>query len=96
MDLKNYSVKDFVLSESFQKWVLEPDAEAKIFWEDWLNAHPDKVELVREAKSMIQSMKKANEKNLARECDQVWNMITKSIQDLDRDAAIKIKEIQSK
>ena len=82
MDLINYSVKDFVLNESFQKWILEPDLEANIFWEDWLNTHPDKIELIREAKLMIQTIKESQEKELTREADQVWNMITESMHDL--------------
>ena len=85
MDLIIYSVKDFVLNESFQKWTLEPDEELNIFWEDWLNSHPDKMALVREARSTILTIREAHEKSLTRECDQVWNMITASIHDLDRD-----------
>lgn len=96
MDLINYSVKDFVLNESFQKWILEPDEEVKTFWEGWLNAHPSKTELIREARSTILFMKETNEKNLVRECDQVWDMITSSIRDLERDATTKIKETESK
>ena len=87
MDLRSYSVKDFVLSESFQKWILEPDDEVNIFWEDWLNSHPDKMALVREARSTILTIKAAHEKGLARERDQVWDMITASIHDIDQDPA---------
>jgi transmembrane sensor len=53
MDPSNYSVKDFVLNESFQKWTLEPDPEVKAFWENWVNEHPDKAEMIAEAKSVI-------------------------------------------
>jgi len=96
MDLSNYSIKDFVLNESFQKWVLEPDVETEAFWEDCLNAHPDKIELITEARSTIQSIKETNKKDVTYECDQVWNMITESIQDLEREAMIKkIKEIEN-
>jgi hypothetical protein len=96
MDLINYSVKDFVLNESFQKWILESDEEAKAYWEGWVNAHPNMTELIREARSTILFMKEANEKNLRRESDQVWNMITASIRDLERDPTKKIKAIESK
>ena len=96
MDLSNYTVKDFVLNESFQKWILEPDIEATIFWEDWMNAHPDKIELIREAASTIESLRTANEKDLTTEFDQVWNMITESIHTLEAEAIMKkINEIQN-
>ncbi len=96
MDLINYSVKDFILNESFQKWILQTDIEAKLFWEDWLNTHPDKIELITEARSMIQSITETHEQNLEGECDEVWRMITESIHDLDSDAMIKkIREIEN-
>jgi transmembrane sensor len=89
MDLSNYAVKDFVLNESFQKWTLERDGHAETFWENWLNEHPDKIELIAEAKSIIQSIKETQEKDLLSECDQVWQRIAESIPELDRDAIIK-------
>ena len=61
----------------------------------WLNAHPNKKDVISEAGSTILSMKEANEKNLTRECDQVWNMISASIRDLERASAVKIREIES-
>jgi len=62
MALINYSINDFLLNESFRKWILEPDEEVNIFWEDWLHAHPDKIALIIEAKLVIQSIITANEK----------------------------------
>lgn len=97
MDLENYSVKDFVLNESFQKWILERDDNARIFWEDRLSAHPAKADLMREAQSVILSIKEGNNKQLTRERDQVWRMISESIHLSDCDPATKIREInQSK
>ena len=89
MDLSNYAVKDFILNESFQKWTLEHDVEATVFWENWLNAHPDKTELIAEARSTVEAIKETIDKNLTSECDHVWQMITESVHDLDRDAIIR-------
>jgi len=69
MELINYSLKDFVLDESFQKWILGPDDDLNIFWEDWLNLHPAKKQLVTEARSMILMIRAANEKDLTHERD---------------------------
>ena len=96
MDPIDYSVKNFVLNESFQKWILEPDVETNVFWEEWLSEHPDKIELIREARSTIQSIRETYEKKLTCERGQVWNMIIESILELDRDAIIKkIGEIEN-
>lgn len=77
------------MNESFQKWTLEPDLEGKAFWEKWLNEHPDKAELIDEAKSAIESIKETYERNLDGELDEVWLRITDSIHDPDLDAVTK-------
>ena len=89
MDLSNYSVKDFVMNESFQKWTLEPDLAGKAYWENWLNEHPDKAEVIAEAKSAIESIKGTYEKNVDAGLDEVWLRITDSIHDPDLDAVTK-------
>jgi transmembrane sensor len=93
MDLINHSVKDFMLNESFQKWILDPDEGVTVFWEEWLAAYPDKAELVREATSLILSLKEAHEKDLKPESNEVWNMITASIPDIEGDLSMKMKEM---
>lgn len=85
-----------MLDESFQKWILEPDEDSRIFWEEWLNAHPEKSDTIAAAKSMVLSIRREEEKKLTRERDEVWEMISKSILQSDRDSALNIKEIQSK
>ena len=82
MDFSNYSARDFALNESFQKWVLEPDEEIAAFWDNWLTVHPDKTEIIVEARTMIRNIKSAIEKNVSRDRDEVWERIMKDIDDL--------------
>jgi len=84
MDLSNYAVKDFVLNESFQKWTLEPDLQVKIFWENWLKDHPDKIVLITEARSAIEAIRQIHETDLTCEYEEVWQRITEDIDDLGR------------
>ena len=53
MDYHNYSAKDFVMDEYFQRWVLRPDADTRSFWEDWLRHHPHQRSVVREARQLV-------------------------------------------
>lgn len=69
--------------------MLEPDLEGKAFWENWLNEHPDKIELIAEARSTIELIKESYERNLAGELDEVWLRITESIHYSDKDAMTK-------
>jgi transmembrane sensor len=80
MDFSNYSARDFVLNESFQKWALDPDEKTSAFWEDWINSHPHQSEIIEEAKATIQSIKSVMEKNVACARDEVWERIMKDIE----------------
>jgi transmembrane sensor len=53
MKYQDYSFKDFILDELFQQWVLDPDAQAGLFWEEWLLRHPEKQNEVAKAKAAI-------------------------------------------
>lgn len=79
MDFSNYSAKDLVLNESFQKWILDPDEETNAFWNDWITRHPHKTEIIDEAKALIQQIRSIVERNVACDAEEVWNRITKNI-----------------
>lgn len=80
MDFSNYSARDFVLNESFQKWILEPDQETRAFWEDWTTANPNKSETIDEARTIIQSIKSTLGKNIKCDGDEIWERIMKDIE----------------
>jgi transmembrane sensor len=79
MDFSNYSAKDFVLNESFQKWILEPDEETSAFWNDWMIKHPGKAEIVDEAKTLVRNIRCVIEKNVTLDAEEVWTRISKQI-----------------
>jgi hypothetical protein len=80
MDFSNYSARDFVLNESFQKWILEPDEKTRAFWEEWTIANPDKSETIEEARTIIQSIKSTLEKNIKCDRDEIWERLMKDIE----------------
>ncbi len=53
MAYDKFSVYDFVLDESFKKWVNHPFSEEGIVWEKWLEENPDKMEVIQEARLLI-------------------------------------------
>ena len=79
MDLFKFSVKDFVLYEPFQKWVLDSDDDTDAFWENWLQMHPEKWEEVEEARSMILTLHKGQEEDLDDRFAEVWDDINQTI-----------------
>ena len=53
MHFRNYNFKDFILDEQFQEWVLDPDEETNLFWENFIQHHPEKQPEINKAKTTI-------------------------------------------
>jgi len=53
MNYTNYDSNDFVLDEQFQAWVLDPDDETNLFWENFIQQHPEKQPEIKKAKKAI-------------------------------------------
>jgi transmembrane sensor len=82
MDLSNYVVKDFVLNESFQKWILQPDDEIQYFWMNWLKDHPEKCDIIAEAKLFIQNINASMEESVPDFLD-AWDKINDSLENFE-------------
>jgi ferric-dicitrate binding protein FerR (iron transport regulator) len=54
MKYTTYTTLDFVMDEYFQAWVLAPIPESEEFWENWLQLHPEKKAMIKEATLLIQ------------------------------------------
>lgn len=50
------SVDDLLASGLFRKWIIEKDAEAEIFWSEWINENPTRLEWVAAAKTIIEAL----------------------------------------
>jgi transmembrane sensor len=48
-----YSTEDFVWDDLFRKWVLSPSAETEAVWVQWLTDHPEKTDLIRQARELV-------------------------------------------
>ncbi|MFN8345405.1 MAG: FecR family protein [Spirosomataceae bacterium] len=44
-----FSVTDLLENEAFRKWMKEKHPEDRLFWEEWLEVHPDKREIYEQA-----------------------------------------------
>ncbi|MEQ8880072.1 MAG: DUF4974 domain-containing protein [Cyclobacteriaceae bacterium] len=50
------TIDDFVLNSEFRNWVLSPSASSNVFWEKWLQDHPDKKDNFQQAVKVVQSI----------------------------------------
>ena len=56
MDYTHYSIEDFVLDESFQEFVADANSEAGLFWQAWLQEHPQQQAAAHEAYALVQGL----------------------------------------
>ncbi|MEK6477413.1 FecR domain-containing protein [Catalinimonas sp. 4WD22] len=56
MKYEYFHVNDFVTDHFFQQWVRSPDEFTNNFWEQWLRDHPDKRDIIQQARVMVKSM----------------------------------------
>lgn len=52
-DFSEYTVADFVGDPFFRDWVLRPDSDHEEFWQEWCQLHPEKVEIIDEARRLL-------------------------------------------
>lgn len=56
MNYKDFELIDFVLDESFQRWVLETNPQSDKFWQRWMEENPDKKEMINRAAAVLKSV----------------------------------------
>lgn len=82
--MKNYldfNLQDFVTDDKFCKWVLEPDSNSILFWDLWLRDHPEKEEVVLEARRIVSKLNHASTDLITSDIlDQTWSSIDSQIQ----------------
>lgn len=54
MQYDSYEAEDFASDPVFIQWVRQPNAHLDVFWQEWLEQHPEKVSTLREARALVQ------------------------------------------
>lgn len=57
MNYKEYKVIDFLKDDGFKDWVLNPDLRKDIFWQETLEAFPEKRQAAEQAAGIIRSLR---------------------------------------
>lgn len=70
MDLSSYTTEDFVCDESFRNYCSGSDTEAVLFWQAWIQDHPEKAGAVNEAQHLI-SILNARQGNVKEQLEQL-------------------------
>ncbi len=81
MSYSSFTVEDFVLDKHFRQWVLSPEAERNLFWKTWLAHHPEKKEVLQEARALILKMPRINYGWNSEVEDALWQSIAQDTQE---------------
>lgn len=76
MNYAHYDVRDFVMDEFFQQWVLHPDPDVEAFWDNWLKSYPEKAATVQEARHVMQAIGFRKDIPSADDFSEVWAHIS--------------------
>jgi len=79
MELFKYAVKDLLLDESFQRWVLSPDEDSRSKWESWQHQHPEHFELLEEARTILLLLRDRVEEEIESDEHEVWSRLEQSL-----------------
>ena len=69
------TVEDFISDEYFQRWVLENDQEAEVYWNRWMARYPKTVPVIKEARQIILSLNFKEDRPEEDRFQQVWKRI---------------------
>ena len=75
---KNYNTYDsidFAQDPWFIKWVKSGDSNAEAFWQDWLAGHPDKKDVLEEARRLVLSIRVIEAEPSQIQIDGLWDKI---------------------
>jgi transmembrane sensor len=56
------SIEDLLASELFRKWIIDKDEQAAIFWSQWIEQNPARLEWVAAAKAIIETLTNNNDR----------------------------------
>jgi transmembrane sensor len=54
---EQYDTEDFLTDERFIRWVISPTAESDQFWTEWIEAHPDRSEVLQQSRILLRSVR---------------------------------------
>jgi transmembrane sensor len=69
---KDFSTEEFILDDDFMQWVLHPNQENDLFWKAFLQNHPERKQQVKEASSLILSIRAVEPAVSAERLEQIY------------------------
>lgn len=96
MDISKFAAEDFVLDKEFRLWILKPNLEANIIWDNLLSENPNQLKNIRIAREIILNLSFKDQKLSEKESWEIWQAIDRKIDGLEpEEKEIKIVPLSS-
>ncbi|MCK8493862.1 FecR domain-containing protein [Spirosoma sp. RP8] len=74
-DYSHYSINEFVLDESFRRWVLQPDEETMSFWHSFMLRHPEQQPVIEEASAILLHLRIRQDDLTDSRQERIWQVL---------------------
>jgi ferric-dicitrate binding protein FerR (iron transport regulator) len=74
-DYSQFTVRDFVLDESFRRWVLQPDEETMSFWHTFMLRHPAQQSVIDDAASVLLHLRVNHDDLTNASYERIWTLL---------------------
>ena len=70
-----YSINEFVLDDSFRRWVFQPDEQTMSFWHTFMLRHPAQQAVIEEASSILLHLRIQNDDLTDASRERIWQVL---------------------
>ncbi|WP_338868098.1 FecR domain-containing protein [Spirosoma sp. SC4-14] len=74
-DFSQFSVQDFVLDESFRRWILQPDEPTMSFWHTFMLNHPEQQAAIDEASAILLHLRVRYDDLTTASQERIWQVL---------------------
>jgi ferric-dicitrate binding protein FerR (iron transport regulator) len=96
MDISKFTAEDFVLDKEFRLWILKPNLETNIIWDNLLSENPNQLKNIKIAREIVLNLSFKDQKLTEKESWEIWQAIDREIDGLEpEEKEIKIVPLSS-
>ncbi|MEM9830667.1 MAG: FecR domain-containing protein [Bacteroidota bacterium] len=76
----HYLAEDFAQDSWFIQWVKAKDQNSRAFWDKWLVEHPEKNEVITEARSLVQLIHSQEKEPSQAQIERIWQQVEEGLE----------------
>jgi transmembrane sensor len=90
-ELRNYSIEDLILDETFREYTEASNEESVNYWNNWLKEYPEKADDVRKAKTILITLLSSRKIEIEADKDESLKKLMKEISKIPKEGGSMIR-----